>query len=182
MLDTSKSVAGRCSRIELLVLDVDGVLSDGAIIYADTGMELKHFHVRDGSGLKIWHASGKRTAIITGRNSRVVEMRAAELGIETVIQGAADKLQAYRQTLRQTRLAPERVCCVGDDLPDLPLLRHCGFAVAVADACAETKADAHYVTHAAGGRGAVREVIELILGCQDLWRPAVERLRTQSLE
>lgn len=182
MLDTTKSLAERCAGIELLILDVDGVLTDGGIVYGDNGLELKRFHVRDGSGLKIWHACGKRTAIITGRTSHVVERRAAELKIETVIQSAADKLPAYAEVLRQLQLQPEQVCSMGDDLPDLPLLRHSGLAVAVADACAEAKADAQYVTRAAGGHGAVREAIELILGCQGLWRATVERLRNQSLE
>jgi 3-deoxy-D-manno-octulosonate 8-phosphate phosphatase (KDO 8-P phosphatase) len=182
MLESSKSIADRCRGIELLVLDVDGVLTDGGIIYSDSGLELKQFHVRDGSGLKLWHSLGKRTAIITGRSSRVVEVRAAELGIGSVIQKATDKLAAYRLLLREAQLRPDQACCVGDDFPDLPLLRHCGLAVAVADACPEAKADAHYVTRAAGGRGAVRETIELILGCQNQWQKAIEYLRTQSLE
>ena len=182
MLESSKSIADRCRGIELLVLDVDGVLTDGGIIYSDNGLELKQFHVRDGSGLKLWHSLGKRTAVLTGRSSRVVEMRAAELGIGLVIQGTADKLAAYRQVLQQMRLRTDQVCCVGDDLPDLPLLRHCGLAVAVADACAETKADAHYITRAPGGRGAVREAAELILACQDHWQKAIEDLRNQRLE
>jgi len=181
MVDTSKSIAERCAGIDVLVLDVDGVLTDGGIIYADDGLELKRFHVRDGSALKLWHALGKRTALISGRSSRVVQVRAAELKIESVIQGASDKLVAYRQLLQQIEVRPEQVCSVGDDLPDLPLLRNCGFAVAVADACPEAKEDAHHVTRAAGGRGAVREAIELILGCQNLWRPAIERLRDQKL-
>ncbi|HEV3443665.1 MAG TPA: phenylphosphate carboxylase subunit delta, partial [Gemmataceae bacterium] len=97
MLESAKSLADRCRAVELLVLDVDGVLTDGSIIYSDAGQELKKFHVRDGSGLKLWHSLGKRSAIITGRSSRVVDVRAAELLIGLVIQGAADKLAAYRQ-------------------------------------------------------------------------------------
>src|SRR5207253_9333516 len=119
--------------------------------------------------------------VITGRNSRAVEMRAAELNIGTVIQGAADKLAAYRQLLHDLKLQPEQVCTMGDDLPDVPLLRNCGFAVAVADACVEANADAHYVTRVPGGQGAVREAVELILGCQRQWQSVVERLRKQSL-
>jgi len=182
MLESAKSLADRCRAVELLVLDVDGVLTDGSIIYSDAGQELKKFHVRDGSGLKLWHSLGKRTAIVTGRSSRVVDVRAAELMIGLVTQGAADKLAAYRKVLRDAQLSVEQVCCVGDDMPDLPLLHHCGLAVAVADACSEAKADAHYVTRAAGGRGAVRETIELILGCQGQWQKAIEHLRNQSLE
>ncbi len=171
----------RCARIELLVLDVDGVLTAGGIVYADTGAELKTYHVRDGSGLKVWHLAGKRAAIITGRSSPVVNSRAGELGIEMVIQGAASKLEAYREILAACRLRPEQAAAVGDDLPDLPLLRNSGLAVAVADACPEVRQDAQYVTRAAGGRGAVREAVELILGCQGLWRPVVERYRAERL-
>ncbi len=172
-----RDLADRCRAIELLVLDVDGVLTDGSIVYSDSGAELKTFHVRDGSALKIWQLVGRQSAIITGRQSRVVDVRAAEVGVGTVLQGAADKRAAYRQLLAATGVAPEKVCCVGDDLPDLPLLRRCGLPVAVADACADVTADARYVTRAAGGRGAVREVIELILRCQGRWQTVVERYR-----
>ena len=172
---SSPTLAERCARIDLLVLDVDGVLTDGGIIYGDSGVELKQFHVRDGSGLKIWQFVGKRSALITGRRSKLVEVRAAELGIDPVIQGAPEKLPAYRELLLASGWRPEQVCYVGDDVPDLPVLRHCGLAVAVADACPEVLADAHYVTRAAGGRGAVREVVELILRCQGLWQPLVSQ-------
>lgn len=167
----------RCGRVEMLVLDVDGVLTDGRIIYGDTGIEVKAFHVRDGTGLKIWHAAGKRAAIVTGRTSRVVEVRAAELGIRAVVQGIADKGAAFRQVLGAAGLTPEQAAFVGDDLPDLPALLSSGLAVAVADACAEVRAAAHYVTRTAGGRGAVREVVELILRCQGHWARVVEQFR-----
>ena len=175
------SLADRCRPITALVLDVDGVLTDGGIVYGDDGVELKQFHVRDGSGLVIWRRAGKRAAVISGRRSRVVEVRAAELGVAPVLQGVADKLAAYRQLLAETGLRPEEVCFVGDDLPDLPVLRSCGLAAAVADACAEVRADAHYVTRAPGGRGAVREVIELVLRCQGQWQGVVERYRNERL-
>ena len=171
----------RCKLIELLLLDVDGVLTDGSIVYAETGKEWKAFHVRDGWGLKIWHDAGKRAAIITGRRSPIVDVRAAELDIAPVIQGALEKMPAYRQILAATGTHPDQVCFVGDDLPDLPLLRHCGLAVAVADACPEVLADVHYVTRTAGGRGAVRETIELILRCQGKWQEIVEHFRNQRL-
>lgn len=163
------TLAQRCAGIDLLVVDVDGVLTDGGIIYADTGAEIKRFHVRDGSGLKIWQLAGKRAAVITGRSSPVVAVRAAEVGLAPVIQGAADKLPAYRQLLADTGMRPEQACYIGDDLPDLPVMRESGLAVAVADACPEARAAAHYVTLARGGAGAVRETIELILHCQGLW-------------
>jgi 3-deoxy-D-manno-octulosonate 8-phosphate phosphatase (KDO 8-P phosphatase) len=172
-----RTLAERCRAIEMLVLDVDGVLTDGGIIYSDAGVEVKQFHVRDGSGLKLWHWLGKRAAIITGRTSHLVEVRAAELDIHPVIQGSVDKLAAYRRILAEEGLKPEQVCCVGDDLPDLPVLADCGLAVAVADGCPEIRAAAHYVTRAPGGRGAVREIIELILQGQGLWAKAVARFR-----
>jgi YrbI family 3-deoxy-D-manno-octulosonate 8-phosphate phosphatase len=180
-VSAERSLAERCAAVELLVLDVDGVLTDGSIIYADDGAELKKFHVRDGSGLKIWEYLGKKAAIVTGRTSRVVEVRAAELGITPVRQGAREKLPAYREILEATGFRPEQVCCIGDDVPDLPLLNHCGLAVAVGDACPEAAAAAHYVTRACGGRGAVREAIELILRSQGHWQKLVERFRNEHL-
>ena len=180
-LPVSLSLEARCRGIELLVLDVDGVLTDGSIVYADDGVEVKTFHVRDGSGLNLWRRAGKRAAVVSGRTSKAVAVRAAELGIDPVVQGAADKLPALRQILAATGMRPEQTAYVGDDVPDLPVLLSCGLAVAVADACPEVIADAHYVTRAAGGRGAVRETIELILRCQGQWHKVVERFRGQQL-
>jgi 3-deoxy-D-manno-octulosonate 8-phosphate phosphatase (KDO 8-P phosphatase) len=180
-MNPAASIHERVAAVELLVLDVDGVLTDGGIIYADDGVELKQFHVRDGSGLVLWHRAGKRSAIITGRTSRLVDVRAAELGVSLVIQGAAAKMAAYRRVLQTTGVRPEQVCYVGDDLPDLPLLVNCGLAVAVADGCPEVRSVAHYVTRAGGGRGAVREVIEWILVCQGHWQRVVEQLRNEKL-
>jgi 3-deoxy-D-manno-octulosonate 8-phosphate phosphatase (KDO 8-P phosphatase) len=169
------TLAERGARVELLLLDVDGVLTDGRIIYGDDGQEVKAFHVRDGSGLKLWHLEGLRSAVLTGRTSRVVEVRAAELGVAVVVQGAADKLAGFVEILRATGVAPEQVAYVGDDLPDLPVLGRCGLAVAVADACAEVRNHAHYVTRAGGGRGAVREAVEMILRCMGRWQQIVNR-------
>jgi 3-deoxy-D-manno-octulosonate 8-phosphate phosphatase (KDO 8-P phosphatase) len=176
-LSTHHSLAERCRRIELLVLDVDGVLTDGGIVYSDAGAELKVFHVRDGSGLHAWRVAGKRAALITGRKSPVVEVRAAELGIGPVVQGAADKLAAFDKVLAEGGWRPEQVCAVGDDLPELGVLSSCGLAVAVADACPEVRSVAHYVTRTPGGRGAVREAVELILRCQGRWEAVVDRYR-----
>ena len=174
------TLAERCVRIDLLIVDVDGVLTRGGIQYAGEGVELKMFHVRDGSALKVWRQVGKRSALISGRTSRVVEVRAAELGIDVVAQGAANKLATYRQVLASTGLQPAQVAFVGDDLPDMPVLRQCGLAVAVADACVEVRFEAHYVTRTPGGAGAVREVIELVLRCQGQWQQVVGRLREDS--
>jgi 3-deoxy-D-manno-octulosonate 8-phosphate phosphatase (KDO 8-P phosphatase) len=165
----AQSLAQRAAGVRLLVLDVDGVLTDGRITYTADGVEVKSFHVRDGSALAFWQRPGGLVAIISGRSSRAVDVRAAELGIGLVVQGAGDKLAALRGVLDATGVRSDEACAVGDDLPDLPVLRACGLAVAVADACPEVRAAADHVTHAPGGRGAVREVVELLLRAQGRW-------------
>jgi YrbI family 3-deoxy-D-manno-octulosonate 8-phosphate phosphatase len=165
------------ANIRLLLLDVDGVLTDGSIVYTDDGTELKRFHVRDGSGLKFWQQAGNRAAIVSGRTSVAVERRAAELGIGPVLQSHGDKRPALELVLAQTGFAPHEVCAIGDDLADVPVLRRCGVAIAVADACPEVRAIAHYTTTAPGGRGAVREAIEWLLKHQDRWDGIVEHYR-----
>ena len=172
----SHDLRQRVARIEMLLLDVDGVMTDGGLYYADGGGECQRFHVRDGMGLKLWRQAGKRAGIITGRTSRAAAARVAELRLEVVVQGADRKLPAFQAALRQHGLGPEQVAYAGDDLPDVPVLAECGLAVAVADACPEVVASAHYVTKAAGGHGAVREIIELILRAQGLWRQVVDRV------
>ena len=173
--NTPLSLADRCRAVELLVLDVDGVLTDGGIVYgaAVTGaaevVEWKQCHVRDGSALKAWQQAGKRSAFLSGRAARVVKVRAEELGIDTVVQGAVDKAAAFAGLLEAQGCRPEQAAFVGDDAADVPVLRRCGLAVAVADACPEALRVAHYVTHRSGGRGAVREIIERILRCQGRW-------------
>ncbi len=162
-------VSDRCQAIELILTDVDGVLTDGGVIFDNRGIESKRFHIRDGLGIKLWQRAGGKFGIITGRSSHVVELRAAELGINLVRQGTDDKLTAAQDICRELNLKPEQVCYVGDDLPDLLLARHVGLAVAVGDACAELRAAAHHVTGAAGGAGAIREVVELILKAQQRW-------------
>ena len=169
------SLAERAAKIELLLLDVDGVLTDGGILYTDDGAEIKRFHVRDGSGLKLWHLAGKRSAIVSGRKSRAVDRRAAELGIGPVLQGQSDKLPAFGVVLTETGLRAEQVCAIGDDLPDLPVLRRAGLAVAVADAAAEVRAAADYVTAVPGGSGAVRDAIEWLLQAQGAWEKLLGR-------
>ncbi len=170
------SLADRCRAVEFLVLDVDGVLTDGGIVYGAAGtgaaevVEWKQFHVRDGSGLKAWQQAGKRSALLSGRASRVVEVRAKELGIDAVVQGAVDKAAAFAALLEAQGCRPNQAAFVGDDAADVPVLLRCGLAVAVADACPEALWAAHYVTRRPGGRGAVREVIERILRCQGLWK------------
>jgi 3-deoxy-D-manno-octulosonate 8-phosphate phosphatase (KDO 8-P phosphatase) len=167
------SLQQRFARIELLVADVDGVLTEGGIVYGESGgqvaLEVKTFHVRDGSGLKLWHRAGKRSAVITGRTSDLVQLRAGELGVGWVFQGAANKREPFARLLIEAGLAAEAACYIGDDLPDVEPMKQSGLAVAVADACPEARAAAHYITRAPGGRGAVRETIERILRCQGAW-------------
>jgi 3-deoxy-D-manno-octulosonate 8-phosphate phosphatase (KDO 8-P phosphatase) len=162
-------------RINLLVLDVDGVLTDGRIVYGPRGTEIKRFHVRDGQGVQYWLRAGHAAAILSGRTSPITVRRAKEMGIEAVYEGAKFKLPALEKILADFKAKAECVCCIGDDLPDLPVLARVGFAVAVADAADEVKRVAHYVTKHRGGRGAVREVIELILKYQDRWADVTRR-------
>jgi 3-deoxy-D-manno-octulosonate 8-phosphate phosphatase (KDO 8-P phosphatase) len=167
-LDRAK-LAERCQPIELLIVDVDGVLTDGVITVDDRGHETKHFHVRDGLGLALWHRAGKRSAILSGRRAAAVDHRAAELKIPHVIQGVAEKAGPFRALLDELGLAPRAACFIGDDLPDLPVLQAVGLAACPADAAEEVRHAAHLVTHAPGGRGAVREVVEVILKSQGNW-------------
>ncbi len=162
-------------NIKLLILDCDGVLTDGRILMTAEGDEMKTFDVRDGHGIVMLHRAGLRTAIISGRKSAVVQRRAKELGIAQVHEMAWVKLEPYQKILEEEGLSDTEVCYVGDDVVDIPLLRRAGFAVAVADAVAEVKAHSHYITKCKGGRGAVREVIELILNAQGKWDELMQR-------
>lgn len=173
----SDSLHQRAARIELLLLDVDGVLTDGSIVYGGEDLELKRFHVRDGSGLKLWQRAGKRAAILSGRSSRAVDRRAAELGVSPVFQGRTEKLPAFEELLAATGLRAEQVCAIGDDLPDLPVLLRCGLGIAVADACRELREAADYTTALPGGRGAVRDAIEWLLKLQGSWNELVATYR-----
>lgn len=164
-------------RVRWLILDVDGVLTDGRIVYADDGRELKSFHVRDGSGIKFWREAGNEIAIISGRSSPAVGRRAKELGIERIYQGQRDKREAFRELLSKTGADPSAIAAIGDDLPDLPLLHSCGVGIAVADACSELRASADYVTALPGGAGAVREAVEWILKRQGRWDAVVAGYR-----
>lgn len=168
-LASGDALAARCEAIELLLMDVDGVLTDGVIILDDNGVESKHFHVRDGSALALWHRAGKRSAILSGRRAPLVDRRAGELGISTVIQGASDKGPPFRALLQSLRLGAGQVCYVGDDLADLPVLKAVGLAACPADAAPEVRQAVHLVTHAPGGRGVIREIVETLLKSQNVW-------------
>ncbi len=163
----------RCRRIETILSDVDGVLTDGRIALDNRGNETKRFNNQDGMGIKLWQSTGRRFGLITLRNSEVVNLRAAELGVEIVRQGTVDKRPTFEEILAELGLTAEQACYLGDDLPDLPVIRAAGLGVAVADACAEVCEAADYVTKAPGGSGAVRETIELILKTQGRWQDAI---------
>jgi 3-deoxy-D-manno-octulosonate 8-phosphate phosphatase (KDO 8-P phosphatase) len=162
-------------KVKLLILDVDGVLTDGRIVIDDAGLESKEFDVKDGHGLKILMRFGIAVVLLSGRRSRVVEHRAADLGIAEVHQGILNKAEAFAEILKRRDMIPEEAAYVGDDVIDIPLLRRAGFSVAVADAVPEVRQIADYVTQHGGGRGAVREVCEVILKAQNRWADVAER-------
>jgi 3-deoxy-D-manno-octulosonate 8-phosphate phosphatase (KDO 8-P phosphatase) len=162
-------------KIELLVLDVDGVLTDGHIVLTPDGDEIKCFSVRDGSGLKYWQRVGKRAAIISGRGSPAVSIRAKELGIDPVRLKVHHKGPALAELMDELSLNREQVAVMGDDLTDLPMLMSCGLAIAPSDAVSEVRRRAHLVTRRPGGAGCVREAIEFILHRAGLWDAVMQR-------
>ena len=162
-------VLSRARAVKMLVFDVDGVLTDGSLFFGDDGQEYKAFNSRDGHGIKMLRASGIEAAILTGRTSQVVLHRARNLGIAHIIQGSHDKLASYEQMLAETKLDHADIAYMGDDWVDLPVLRRCGLAVTVPEAPAEVLARSHYVTRASAGRGAAREVCELLMRAQGTW-------------
>lgn len=173
----SLSLPKNIEKIRFLVLDVDGVLTDGSIWYGSSGEEFKGFNVKDGAGLKYWRRAGHAAGIVTGRSSPMVLRRAAELDIREVAMDAKTKLPAFEELLEKAGVTPEETAVVGDDLPDLPLIRRAGLGIAVADAVREVKDAATVITKRKGGRGAVREAIEFILKAQDRWEDIMERYR-----
>jgi 3-deoxy-D-manno-octulosonate 8-phosphate phosphatase (KDO 8-P phosphatase) len=161
-------LAERARAVRLAIFDVDGVLTDGALYIGAQGESFKAFNILDGHGMKMLQSAGIVTAIISGRSSEAVERRAAELAIAHVAQGCADKVATF-EALRAQLGVPAAGCSfMGDDLPDLAVMQRCGFAVAVANAVEPVKKAAHYVTRASGGRGAVREFCDLVLGAREL--------------
>lgn len=156
------------ARIRLLVLDVDGVLTDGRLYYGPRGEALKVFHVRDGAGLKQLCAAGVVVAVISGRRSAMTRQRCRELGIRHVIQGVADKQAALQRLCMRLAIEPAECACIGDDTPDVPMMRAAGLAFAVADAHEEARRAAHVVTVLPGGQGAVREVCDRLLAARHL--------------
>ena len=175
MINADQDITDRARKIKLLILDCDGVLTDGRIIMLPGSDETKTFDVKDGHGIVMAQRAGLRIAIISGRKSSVVRARATELGVAHVYEMAWVKTEPYEKVLAEEGLTDEEVCYVGDDVVDIPLLLRAGLGVAVADAVEETKNHSHIVTKRGGGRGAVREVIEFILKAQDKWDEAMAR-------
>jgi len=177
----SKAAAARARKIHVLLMDVDGVLTDGHVnllpLADGTVVEMKSFHSQDGAGLKMARDAGLRIGVISGRDSPAVTRRAQEVGMEFVYQGRAEKMRAYEEILRAAGVRGEQVAYIGDDLPDLPLMQRAGLAVAVANAVPEVRQAAHYVTRRAGGDAGVREAIECILKAQGKWRQVATRAR-----
>lgn len=168
-------IAERAAKIQLVLMDCDGVLTDGRVELTGRDDEQKTFHVRDGHGIVLLHRAGLRTGIISGRTSSVVVRRAEELGMSFVRQGTHQKTVDYAELLAQAEVEPNHTAFIGDDVTDIPLMLRSGFAVAVADAVPETKEAAHYITTLPGGFGAVREVCELILKAQGRWTELMQR-------
>jgi 3-deoxy-D-manno-octulosonate 8-phosphate phosphatase (KDO 8-P phosphatase) len=171
------SIERRASRIKLLLMDCDGVLTDGTLMLLENGDEQKKFNVRDGQGIVLLHRAGLKCGIISGRTSSFVRRRAQDLGmdLEVVRQGSLDKIKDFNELLAQQEIGPNEVAFIGDDVTDIPLMQRVEFSAAVADAVAETRSVAHYITQAPGGHGAVREVAEVILKAQGRWTSLMQR-------
>jgi 3-deoxy-D-manno-octulosonate 8-phosphate phosphatase (KDO 8-P phosphatase) len=168
-------VAKKIKLINYLILDVDGVLTDGSIIIDDLGNETKHFNVRDGHGLKLLMRAGIDIILITGRTSQVVEHRARELGITEVYQGAKNKVEILEEIFRKNNISGESVAYIGDDIVDIPVFKKVGLSVAVADASEHARKSADYISKSNGGQGAVREICEMILMVQGKWDEVAQR-------
>jgi 3-deoxy-D-manno-octulosonate 8-phosphate phosphatase (KDO 8-P phosphatase) len=172
--EVAQEVLRRARDLRLMIFDVDGVLTDGTLWYAAGGEQLKAFGAHDGHGIKMLAASGVPVALLSGRRSRAVALRARELGITRVFQGIDDKLAVFFKMLKKEKLPAEAAGFMGDELVDLPVLTRCGFACAPREAPAAVRSRAHYVANAAAGRGAVREVCELVMHAQGTLEPALK--------
>ncbi len=170
----NKSLKDKAKKVKLLVLDVDGILSDGKIIVSDQGHEIKHFNVYDGFGIVLFQRQGFKVAIISARESEAVKARAKDLKISRVYLNARNKLKVYQRLVKSLKLSDEEVCFMGDDLPDLSVFQTVGLAVTVPNAREEIRTIAHHVTKTAGGQGAVREVVEMILKHKGMWDSVVK--------
>jgi 3-deoxy-D-manno-octulosonate 8-phosphate phosphatase (KDO 8-P phosphatase) len=172
----SKELQRRARKIKVILMDVDGVLTRGDIVYDSNGLEIKHFNAHDGLGIRLARLSGLQTGILSLRESGTIRTRAAELKIDHLLLGKEKKLPAFEKLRNSLNLAAEEFCFIGDDYPDIPVMRVVGLAVAVQNASQLTKKSAHYVTRKGGGDGAVREVIEIILQVQNRLQPAIAKV------
>ncbi|MCX6357985.1 MAG: HAD hydrolase family protein [Candidatus Aureabacteria bacterium] len=163
------SLRARARRIKAIVADVDGVLTDGGIVYGQNNLELKRFHVQDGLAVQLARRGGLKIILASGRSSAALRRRSRELGVDALWQGAADKARIFAILMDTYRLHPREICCIGDDLPDLPLLRRAGLGVAVPAAADDVRRAAAMITRRGGGGGALREVVEFILKAQGKW-------------
>ena len=172
---TDEEIRTRAAAIRMVLLDVDGVLTDGKLYLGKDGQELRAFYVRDGLSIRLGQSVGLEFGIMSGRDSPLVEQRARELKIEQIHQGVHAKGERFDRIASETGLEPKEICFVGDDLIDVPAMRRAGLAACPADGCTETRKYAHYVCENRGGQGAVREVVDLILRASDRWDTAMER-------
>jgi 3-deoxy-D-manno-octulosonate 8-phosphate phosphatase (KDO 8-P phosphatase) len=175
------AIAKRAKPIKIFLMDVDGTITTGAVTLLSqpdgSALEIKTFDAHDGQGLSLAHTAGLRTGVITGRESAAMRRRARELNVEFVYEKQPHKIAAYEEILKKTGAAESEVAYLGDDLPDLTVMRRVGLAVAVGDAVAEVKQAAHYTTKAIGGKGAAREVVELILKSKGIWEQMIDKAR-----
>lgn len=171
----NSEILEKAKRIKLLIVDIDGVMTDGRIVCSIYGDELKFFDVQDGFGITLLNRAGIKSVIITAKKSRIVKLRARDMKIARTYQGYSDKLAAFNKILKSFKVSPEEICFVGDDLIDIPVLKRAGLAVAVPNAVEEAKNSAHYITSKMGGRGAVREICDLILKSQTKWDLATSK-------
>jgi 3-deoxy-D-manno-octulosonate 8-phosphate phosphatase (KDO 8-P phosphatase) len=181
MRKISSAIQKRAARIKVLLMDVDGTMTDGGVTLLSqndgTALEVKTFDAHDGQGLTLAHTAGLRTGCITGRESPALLRRAREMKMEFIYMKQPVKMPAYEEILRKTGVSDSAVAFIGDDLPDLPLLRRAGLAVAVGDAVPEVKQVAHYVTRAPAGHGAIREAVELVLKSKGIWTEIIDKAR-----
>lgn len=171
----NNEAAEKARRVKLLITDIDGVMTDGRIVYSVYGDELKFFDVTDGFGISLLNRVGIKTVIITAKKSRVVKLRARDLKVAKTYAGFLDKRAPFNDILKRFKISAEEICFIGDDLIDVPILKRVGFAVSVPNGMEEVKAIAHHITTRPGGRGAVREICELILKSQDKWDEATSK-------
>ena len=169
------NVEERCNQIQMILSDVDGVLTDGGVVFNNDGIETKKFHIRDGLGIKLWMRAGFQFGIITARTSHIVKVRTSELGVDLVRQGFEEKRSVAKDIANEFQLGMEQLCFIGDDLTDIPVINAVGLGIAVADAAEEVKQAATYCTNLGGGQGAVREAIEMILKAKHRWQDVIQR-------